>query len=1545
MERASEKTGVVLFSSYYRAPTSERQRELDICLERNLRCEHIDRIVLLVDDGSCPAIHDSRIETIALAKRPTYFDWISLSSQLVPGTVSLLANSDIYFDESLSEIARVFSEPHTFMALSRHEESGEVISCHLNPQWSQDVWGFKVPCKFPEDHSRSLGVPLGVPRCDNKVAYIFAIHGWKIVNPCKRIRAVHVHQTGERNYDKKRDRTVLGGVAYVYPSLDIDQRARLDVDVWAIRSTSINQIRLNSSIERWDRESATARRNGDPEKGRSRECDADHRAPTSDGDVMRIMRRAELEERVKAQVDGRVIYEHLCRFRVIAEEGSVMCIDALCPRQAIKVSGRETADMVLETLGPELLAAFVPPVIDPYPICVGDHPRDVDDFTFWQYPCSTEKQAYNNILGMRIGNNIDKPRRVVNTYIGLPWATYIDKKEIPRDAVSVIRTRIRGLSALVARNGFKLCVHTVCQHIHWRRLLETFSELGITDLHVSHCTDVDAWSSEHDIRVHSWPLIAVNVEQEHRRTGLAFGKAREQKRYLASFIGAYAPNYRSRVRLDLAEQARKCAATDIYCELQDEWHFEKVVYREQVGNNPVGLEETERDIARTIRYNEILSDSVFSLCPEGSGPNTLRLWESLAVGSIPVVITDDWLPVDTSAAGIELEDCCIFVRSHEVEGLFQRLRAVPLEKIASMQANGMALYETIRKMTAYNSAGSATEVQTEIGQRSIASEELSPDVNCVCCRGALVSDGAALKCIDCGERFYLQDGVPYIGRYRFDSPNSLIEIFSNLEEKRSPPTTAAYGEWANILREMRRAEDKDEFAHSQPPHIRGHLTHRFQQYDLLLTLLDREDLIGVEVLDIGAGEGFDSAWMTALGARVTAFEFSPISIARGMIATPGVRWICGSADVLPFKSETFDLVVAIATLHHLADIPGSVQEMVRVTRVGGSVVTVSDSYRPSSRGEEYELQVFDRDPAVLRGVNECIPQFRSFVATPKKYKCAINVTMLTSRVFGYPREDGRREDLMERQLWNFPADVHALEQTAGGISLRLEKGSHINIDAAASDRKGMPPEEFWRYDKSSKAEALQYLAQRLPVGEINRPFPGQEKNTKFWLLNGWQAKKDGEDFRRGYQRMRWFLQRTEQGEERLRVRFGRPETASEQTVQKVNILVNGQSRAAVSLLPGEVYKREFDVSTQCVQRPMVVELIVDDVDGSTFDDKVLKVWKIELQKAPQFQVNGLGADEFVPSYVWPNPAFPFRIYFDDPRCRIFLIENIQHNWKWLKGYHGRFKESDVFLVLCGWYHGEAFAKEAAAVFCLLDLKREQFLFLYNSPEEAAHFETFGFKGYVVPQNAWLDENNVMRPLERDKKFNAIYVARPSAFKRHYLARRVQRLALVAGMNHGNPAVELPRHDYLNSGPLTQIEVCEKINEAKCGLILSETEGGCFASSEYLLCGVPVVSTYSKGGRDIWYNDYNAIVCSPDENDVAQAVDYFVRNPRDPEKIRAAHIAQAEQYRERFVSILAGIFQRFGIEDVNPKQYFRSSFFHKMRKSYKPDFEGIFEHSP
>lgn len=161
------------------------------------------------------------------------------------------------------------------------------------------------------------------------------------------------------------------------------------------------------------------------------------------------------------------------------------------------------------------------------------------------------------------------------------------------------------------------------------------------------------------------------------------------------------PHYRSDGRLQILEAARASGRDDVLVDLGNEWHFNKVVYEEQAQHKQLTQFETDAHDAAARRYNEVLSDSVFSLCPEGAGPNTLRLWESLAVGAIPVVLAEGWLPPGLPGSENVLAGCCLFVQKQSIATLFESLEAIPRDQVERMQQAALDLYPKMRSRTCF----------------------------------------------------------------------------------------------------------------------------------------------------------------------------------------------------------------------------------------------------------------------------------------------------------------------------------------------------------------------------------------------------------------------------------------------------------------------------------------------------------------------------------------------------------------------------------------------------------------------------------------------------------------------------------------------------------------------------------------------------------------------------------------------------------------------------------------------------------------------------
>ena len=313
-----------------------------------------------------------------------------------------------------------------------------------------------------------------------------------------------------------------------------------------------------------------------------------------------------------------------------------------------------------------------------------------------------------------------------------------------------------------------------------------------------------------------------------------------------------------------------------------------------------------------------------------------------------------------------------------------------------------------------------------------------------------------------------------------------------------------------------------------------------------------------------------------------------------------------------------------------------------------------------------------------------------------------------------------------------------------------------------------------------------------------------------------------------------------------------------------------------------------------------------------------------------------------PTYTWPSEEFPFREYFSDEKLTILIIECVIHNLSWIRQYKEKITNKHFFFVTITWHHEWILWKETNEIFKECNLNKNNFYFLCNSQKEFEIMLAYGFRGQIINNNAWLDEN-LYSILDIDKKYNALLIARRSDFKRHYLASKVENLALISKGHAYDQCHEnliIPPHVYDNESPLNTNQVVQKINESHVGLCLSSFEGACFASSEYLLCGIPVVSTKSVGGRDFWYDNYNSIICEDTEDSVAEAVNYFLKNKRDPEIIRSRHIEKASQQRSLFIQVLQKTFFDYDIS-LNASEYYKKHFINKLKKIYKPDYNKIF----
>jgi SAM-dependent methyltransferase len=118
-------------------------------------------------------------------------------------------------------------------------------------------------------------------------------------------------------------------------------------------------------------------------------------------------------------------------------------------------------------------------------------------------------------------------------------------------------------------------------------------------------------------------------------------------------------------------------------------------------------------------------------------------------------------------------------------------------------------------------------------------------------------------------------------------------------------------------------------------------------YPYLGGYVDRFDLRGRRVLEIGLGYGTLGSLLVGRGADYHGLDISPgpVEMMRHRLDLEGMtaataRVQVGSALAIPHEDASFDFVYTIGCLHHTGDIAAAVLEVRRVLRPGGSAVVM-----------------------------------------------------------------------------------------------------------------------------------------------------------------------------------------------------------------------------------------------------------------------------------------------------------------------------------------------------------------------------------------------------------------------------------------------------------------------------------------------------------------------------------------------------------------------------------------------------------------------------
>lgn len=281
---------------------------------------------------------------------------------------------------------------------------------------------------------------------------------------------------------------------------------------------------------------------------------------------------------------------------------------------------------------------------------------------FWQYPAITEAAFYTQ-------NYLDE------NYLGFPWATVHDQKINLNIIYQILRPYIN------ANKKYYTC----CQHIVFRKFIPLWKALNIELIYASHKTINE--DSINNIIIKPCPLFAVNIENDLFNTSFKDIDLLNNKReILYNFVGGYQPaDYLTQIRPNIFKMKHP---ENCIVKHTGVWHLNDVVFNEKQ-NHKLELNIDSNFKNKTEYFNYLLINSRYTLCPSGSGPNSIRFWESLGAGSIPVLLADTLeLPKHElwTKAILKLPE-------NQIQDLPKKLEEITLEQEKQMRENCLIIYK------------------------------------------------------------------------------------------------------------------------------------------------------------------------------------------------------------------------------------------------------------------------------------------------------------------------------------------------------------------------------------------------------------------------------------------------------------------------------------------------------------------------------------------------------------------------------------------------------------------------------------------------------------------------------------------------------------------------------------------------------------------------------------------------------------------------------------------------------------------------------------
>lgn len=217
--------------------------------------------------------------------------------------------------------------------------------------------------------------------------------------------------------------------------------------------------------------------------------------------------------------------------------------------------------------------------------------------------------------------------------------------------------------------------------------------------------------------------------------------------------------------------------------------------------------------------------------------------------------------------------------------------------------------------------------------------------------------------------------------------------------------------------------------------------------------------------------------------------------------------------------------------------------------------------------------------------------------------------------------------------------------------------------------------------------------------------------------------------------------------------------------------------------------------------------------------------------------------------------------------------------------------------------------------------------LCNTLEEVTYYQKFQYVDEARYHPQWALTNTEefrILPQNAEPEFDFVFTATLQSYKRHHLLKGLNkhfRYALCTVPKRDKLSLKdvglepVDGNPWVNAERLTPDELSTLYANCYCGLMLSEIEGACRATIEYLLTGLPVVTTPAYGGRFEYLDGQNSVICESNAESISTAIKIAKERKLNREEVRNRTLEIIQRERNRLCSYISALTQDDGFRII------------------------------